>query len=203
MFTYTFNLSLRNNTSLKEEQTSLLFTILSLYVPPIILFIGIFGNLVSFIIFFKICKPQFCFKQPTLSAKFRTRLSSIKIAFGFNRNKRHTESNRNSLVKIRHKSSNLDLNGMVTIYMYLSLLAICDIEILLFGLLNDWIYDLSEFSLKNYSNFFCKSITYITFFSSHMSSYLIVITSFIRLVAFYSPFKMAKVIIKSHYVLRI
>jgi hypothetical protein len=211
-----FKFKLQSNQDELLGQPGLAFTILSVYIPPIIIVLGSFGNLVSFLVFFKICKIDLMLSQMSLLRTTRSVLSSVvKNVTPFSRNSPKTNhgfdaplmmenieqqqqaiapvqnSNRNSVV-FKLKNTVATSNGSITIYLYLCALAIFDLTVLYTGLLNDWMYDITQgMNVKNYSNLLCKSITYLAFVASHTSSFLVVMTSFIRFMAFYSPFKTA------------
>jgi hypothetical protein len=200
------------------EQTSIMFTILSIYIPPVIIALGSIGNIVSFLVLLKICKIDVMFSETSMFKSARLVIGNTLKQLTTVTSKRKSETNlnnyafdallvenneaspvkkssRDSVIKLKHTSS----NGTTTIYLYLCALAVFDLGVLYFGLLNDWLHDLAHKSLKSYSGFFCKSITFLAFVTSHSSSFLIVMTSFIRFVAFYSPFKTATLINKNNF----
>lgn len=78
-------------------------------------------------------------------------------------------------------------NGVLTVYLYLSMLAIFDTCVLLSGLGNEWISHTFNFNLKDSSEIMCKSLTYLGFFFSHCSSFIVVLITGLRFLAIYSP----------------
>jgi hypothetical protein len=193
-----------------HDQANIIFTILSIYIPPIIIALGSCGNIVAFLVLRKICKIDVMYSETSLLKSAKSVVSNtLKSMTAFKRNSTASKntttfdalllenneataqkSSRNSIIKLKHTTS----NGTTTIYLYLCALAIFDLGVLYFGLFNDWLHDLAQVNLKSYSNFFCRSVTFLAFVTSHSSSFLIVMTSFIRFVAFYSPFKTATLI---------
>jgi hypothetical protein len=144
------------------------------YVPIFILLIGIIGNAFSFLIFLKLGKFKFTFK------KFKS--------YFVNTFRQCMRKKKKDKLKKDDKVS----NGVFTVYIYLATLAVFDLSVLFFGLANDWLTDLRIYNFKLYSSSFCKSISFLAFFSSHFSSWLLVFVSFIRLLAIYSPFNATK-----------
>ena len=152
----------------QNHERKILWNILFLYIPPVILVIGLLGNIFSFCIFFKLGDlnknfDSFSFKSFYQNAK--TCLSGS--AEGFKR----PEATKKGL----------------TIYLYLCLMALFDIGVLIFGLFNEWIFHLTKFDAKNYSLIVCSSFTFLSFLFSHCSSFIIVLTNGIRFVAIYNP----------------
>ncbi len=120
-----------------------LWIITTIWLPPIILFIGTVGNIVSFMIFNRI-------------------------------GKRHKRRYRN------------DRKGL-TVYSYLSLLAVLDLGVLYFGILNEWLAHLGLKSPKDNSVLCCKLFTFFSYFFSHSSSFFLVMTLGTRFLAIYYP----------------
>jgi hypothetical protein len=192
-------LKANTNSSTHSEMSSLL----SLYVPPVIIFIGTIGNIFSFMVFFKLCKFKLILEQNSLYRFFKYLF--IKRTWKFENqlymqeldNRNNKNSVRGSIIKFNTKSedqnSSILSNGVLVIYFYLCILSLFDLGVLYFGLFNQWIYDLTDINLKNYSSNMCKLLTFASFLFSHLSSFLIVLTSFIRFMGFYSPFKTAKI----------
>ena len=176
------------------------WNILFIYLPPLILVQGIIGNLISFYVFFKLGKLKNKFKPDQLIKLSKLIITSMKTS---NVNDNNIITNKNQLSinkqnndainktkKINNNNNNNRIQstpGGLTIYLYLCLLAIFDLGVLLFGLLNEWIYSLTLFDLKNHSLFICKLFTFFAYLFSHLSSSTIVITTAIRLIAIYRP----------------
>jgi len=126
-----------------SHEQKLLWRITTLWLPPIILLIGTVGNVLSFLVFLRLAKP----------------------------NKRRVASDRKGL----------------TVYLYLSLLAVLDLGVLYFGILNQWLAYLSLRPPKDSSIICCKLITFLSYFFSHSSSFVLVMTLGTRFLAIYSP----------------
>ena len=173
-----------------KPENGTLWKILFLYMPPVILFQGSIGNIFSFLIFFKLGHLKNKFKPDTLitfGKKISSKMNSILRQP--NLNKSNSMINKklkfNRTFKCRQSVSR---TGGLTIYLYLSLLALFDLGVLYFGLFNDWINYISSVNLKDYSSFVCKFFTFCGYLCSHCSSSLIFITSFIRFMAVYDPY---------------
>ena len=158
----------------KQTESSATLKFLN-YVPILILVLGTVGNTFSFLIFLKLGKIKVNVKQ------IKTRLRRFFVSCRQN-NKRNKENTFNN-------NGNRASNGVFTVYIYLAMLALFDLSVLFFGLFNDWLTDLKIFNLKLHSSLLCKSISFFAFFSSHFSSWLLVVVSSIRLLAIYSPFQ--------------
>jgi hypothetical protein len=162
------------------NSNDILWNFLFIYLPPIILFQGIIGNVLSLIVFFRLGKLRNKFKPDFLLKTFKY-LSNRCIKKSEKTLKIVAVGGANSLAT--------PSPGGLTIYLYLSLLALFDLGVLIFGLLNEWIYSLTLFDLKNESDFVCKLFTFFAYLFSHLSSCTIVIATFIRLLAVYKPYK--------------
>lgn len=156
---------------IEEKQSSIenltLLRILN-YVPIFIFLLGIIGNTFSFLIFLKLGKIKFTLKK--LKINFLTKCHRKKKQETFRKDNRVS-------------------NGVFTVYIYLAILAVFDLSVLFFGLFNDFLTDTGIYNFKLYSSSFCKSISFFAFFSSHFSSWLLVVVSSIRLLAIYSPYR--------------
>lgn len=152
--------------------------IIIVYLPPVLIVIGTIFNIFSFIVFIEMSQTNY-FK------------SLLNLVWGsFNRFSRSfNKSKSTALYSVIKKHSVNYKNEILTIYFYLSMLALFDIGVLYFGLLSDWLKDIHEIGFKDKSVILCKSVTFLAYLSSHMSSFLIVIVNFIRLSTIYSPLK--------------
>lgn len=74
-----------------------------------------------------------------------------------------------------------------TIYIYLCILAILDLSVLYFGLLIEWINQLTNFSIKSHSLIFCKLFTFCGFFFAHCSSIIMVVACGTRFITVFFP----------------
>ena len=169
---------LNSSLDIEDKQTPESLTLLKIlnYVPIFILLLGIVGNMFSFLIFLKLGKIKFSFK------KLKRYFTQCLISW-----KRKKKSD-----KLRKNNEHHASNGVFTVYIYLSILALFDVSVLFFGLFNDWLTDLKIYNFKLHSSSSCKSISFLAFFSSHISSWLLVVVSSIRLLAIYSPYYATK-----------
>lgn len=174
---------------LHENENDKWWNILFIYLPPCIFIQGLVGNIISLIVFFRLGKLGSKFKPDLLIKLIHSMLNK------FNKNKQKkdnstmpSQSQQNGAVK-RPTDPKRIAPGGLTIYLYLCLLAVYDLGVLVFGLLNEWIYSLSLFDLKNQSIVVCKLFTFFAFLFSHCSSSTIVITTAIRILAVYAPYK--------------
>jgi hypothetical protein len=162
-FNLTYSLIAELSLSLKQERKTKDYQNfverLFLYLSPIILILGTFGNLFSFFIF--------------------TKLGHINLNFLKKKTKQ---------AATRHEEQ-INRSSGLTIYVYLSILALYDLGVLYFGLLNEWVYLVTLFSLKNRWSILCKLFTFMAYLCSHCSSSLILLTNFIRFLALYSPMR--------------
>ena len=189
----------------QKQENSLLWKILSIYMPPIILIQGAIGNIISFLIFIKLGKIK-CDFSPKITFLYYSKLliNSMKCAFKTSDAQSSAKSSKTNLNPNTSSNSNSNnknkifkdtesiSNDVFKIYIYLSILSIFDLCVLFFGLFNDWLIDLNLFNLKLFSSFTCKTITFLAYLSSHCSSTFIVITTSIRLLAIYCPYKSAQ-----------
>lgn len=74
-----------------------------------------------------------------------------------------------------------------TIYIYLCILAVLDLSVLYFGLFIEWINQLTNFNIKNYSLIFCRLFTFSGFFFAHCSSIIMVVACSTRFIAVFFP----------------
>ncbi|CAF1009005.1 unnamed protein product [Brachionus calyciflorus] len=176
---------------LKSEHSTLLTNILSAYLPPVIILIGTVTNLFSLIIFLKLTQFKFSLKL-TRSFKF---LNIFYLNFNLSTSNKLNTSNSNKL----NFNNKKQRSGLVAIYFYLSLLSLTDLGVIYFGLLNDWISELTVLTFKNSSKICCKLFTFLAFIFSHLSSSLIVITCLLRLIDIYSPIKAARLTNKNSF----
>ena len=168
-----FNSSIELEEKQQPPENLTLLKILN-YVPILIFILGIIGNTFSFLIFLKLGKIKF-------SVKKLKRFFNDFLLICQRKNKKET-----------FRKDIRVSNGVFTVYIYLSILAVFDLSVLFFGLFNDFLTDTGIYNFKLYSSSFCKSISFFAFFSSHFSSWLLVIVSSIRLLAIYSPYYATK-----------
>lgn len=180
------NVSLINNEYEQNDDSSFIWDVLSLYLPPVIIFIGTFGNIFSFIIFIKLSqafRQNICIKN-----KIKNKINDVKMWLYS-----HVSPVSVHVYTNKFTPKSKTTNEIFTIYFYLSILALFDLGVLYFGLLNDWMLEVFSTNIKNQSRFLCKSTTFLAFFSSHSSSLLLVVTNLIRLISIYSPLKATQI----------
>lgn len=144
---------------------------LSSYVAFVILVLGGLSNLFSFLIFIKLGK----LKNDKTSNN--DKLCTAILAKRFNKSSEKSFKKSNSIPR------------SYTVYSYLAILSLLDMTVLFFGLFNDWISDSEILNLKIHSSFFCKFVSFSAFFSSHMSSWMMIVITTIRLLAIKHPFQ--------------
>lgn len=175
-----------NQTSATSLLGVMLNPLLSRYLPTVVLLTGLIGNLISFVILFKICKIEISLK----SIMNPVSLIRWRLRGDHDSSRRAATANRDSVIRINHPTN---INGLISLYLYLCLLTITDLCVIVFGLANDWLVEITDFNIKTQSSMICKVFTYVTFVSSHMSSSLVVVSSFIRCMAFYNPLLTAQI----------
>lgn len=77
----------------------------------------------------------------------------------------------------------------ISTYFYLAILAIADLVVLQFGLLREWIGELSGYDIRNASNLSCKLFVSLTYLGSDFSVWLIVAVTTERFIAVCFPLK--------------
>jgi len=192
-----FNIT--NDHMIMNENT--FFTMfLSLYLPICILFTGTIGNIFCFLIFFNLSKRKSEFFT------YNKLIKSIRYIFVLIESivKAHPETDESSTLqedlnfeKKKQDSTKIRKNGFAytgffSIINYFAILALIDLLVLYTGLLGDIFTNLTQKSFKDYSAFLCKSLTFVGYLTSHLSSSVILFVSFIRFTAIYSPIWAAK-----------
>ncbi len=86
----------------------------------------------------------------------------------------------------------------LTVYLYLSALAAFDLGVLYTGMFNEWVYHMTDYNLKDTNIFLCKGVTFVSFFFSHCSSFLVVLITGLRCLAIYSPLKASQLATKKY-----
>ena len=147
------------------------------YIPIGLVFIGTIGNSISFLIFLKLgtLKLKLSFKRSTNLNRFEA-----KNKYRIKRLESNSCNSLSDLMILNH--------GAYTVYIFLSILSLLDLSVLYFGLLNDWLEISSKtLNFKLHSSLLCKLIPFFAYVFSHSSSWLVVVVSFIRLLAIYKP----------------
>ena len=174
---------------INENENYTWWSFLFVYLPPCILLQGLIGNVISLIVFFRLGKLGNKFKPDKLIKLAHSVLNTLNNK----KNKKQKQLDMlppTSLQIVKNQAAKKRIApGGLTIYLYLCLLAVYDLGVLVFGLLNEWIYSLTLFDLKNQSTVVCKLFTFFAFLFSHCSSSTIVITTAIRILAVYAPYK--------------
>lgn len=79
-----------------------------------------------------------------------------------------------------------------TTNMFLAVLAVADCIVLLVGLLPDWAENLSGVDIQHATSLLCKSVTLLTYSSSHFSVWIIVVVTIMRYIAVSEPHQASK-----------
>lgn len=74
-------------------------------------------------------------------------------------------------------------------YFYLAILAVADTVVLFVSAFKTWIRTLSNFELLHISDASCKTLTFLTYFSLHLSAWLIVAVTIERFIVVWFPLK--------------
>ena len=76
-----------------------------------------------------------------------------------------------------------------SVYLFLVLLAIADTLVLYISGFKTWIRIVTGYELLNASNFSCRSVTFLTLVSQHMSAWIVVLVTIDRFVAVWFPLR--------------
>ncbi len=101
----------------------------------------------------------------------------------------------------KHSINTIGRREGLTVYLYLTTIAAFDLGILYTGLFNEWIYNITDYNLKDTNIFICKGLTFVSFFFSHCSSFLVVLITGLRCIAIYSPLKASKLTTKKYVII--
>nr|QVK45797.1 G protein-coupled receptor [Proales similis] len=170
---------------------------LEVYSPLVILPIGLLGNVICVLVFTRIVR-----RTRSSYQQMRAPINRIYSFFDCLRQKGLEVEKYEMMLLGARRPSNFKSSvyskqgefygGLSSIYLYLIVLALCDMSVLLFGLGNDWAEQLlGKDNIKDRSSLLCKSLTFVSFVSSHSSSAFIVIINAIRFIAIRSPHRAA------------